>query len=63
MEKPRIVALALLTKHELELLGPSFKRAYPVDETPRFDELLQAIDDAEREMSRERDAKAATLRG
>jgi hypothetical protein len=56
MEKPRIVALALLTRPELELLGPSFTRAYPIDETPCFGELLEAIDSADREMWRERDA-------
>lgn len=56
-KSPRIVALALLTSPELELLGPTFTRAYPVDQTPCFGDLLRAIDDADREMWRERDAK------
>jgi hypothetical protein len=54
----RIVALALVTQPELELLGPSFRRAYPIDETPRFGELLQAIDEADRAVWRQRDAEA-----
>ncbi len=56
MDKQRIVAVALVTQPELELLGPSFTRSFPVDETPCFGKLLRAIDDADREMWRERDA-------
>jgi hypothetical protein len=55
MDKPRIVAVALVTQPELELLGPSFMRAYPVDETPCFAGLLLAIDEADRKLWRERD--------
>ena len=44
-----IVAIGLLTQHDLNLLGHGFDRAIPVDETPRFEELLKAIDDADRE--------------
>jgi hypothetical protein len=44
----RIVAIGLLTQRELNLLGPTFERAWPVDDAPDFDELLRAIDDAER---------------
>lgn len=46
----RIFAVALVTEAELEMLGQGFKRAYRVDETPCFGELLAAIDDADREM-------------
>lgn len=49
MEKERIVAVALLTRRDLELLGPTFSRAWPVDDTPCFSQLLEAIDDADRE--------------
>lgn len=56
MGKDRIVAVALVTQPELELLGPSFARAYPVEQTPCFAELLRAIDDADRQVWRERDA-------
>ena len=55
MDKPRIVAVALVTQPELELLGPSFTRVYPVDETPCFAELLLAVDEADRKLWRERD--------
>jgi hypothetical protein len=46
----RIVAVALLTQHDLNLLGPAFDRVWPVEETPSFNELLQAIDQADREL-------------
>ncbi len=58
MNKPRIVAVALVTKPELDRLGPSFTRAYPVDETPCFGELLRAIDEADRDLWHDRDAAA-----
>ena len=44
----RIVAVGLLTQRELNLLGPTFERAWPVEEAPAFSELLRAIDDADR---------------
>lgn len=43
----RIVAVGLLTKHDLRLLGPTFDRIWPVEEAPSFGELLRAIDDAD----------------
>ena len=43
----RIVAVGLLTKRELNLLGPTFDRVWPVEEAPSFNELLRAIDDAD----------------
>lgn len=51
----QIIALALVTQEELELLGPQFARAYPIDQAPCFGELLQAIDVADRELWRARD--------
>lgn len=50
----RIIAVGLLTQGDLDVLGPSFTRAWPVDETPCFSALLRAIDDADRELRRER---------
>jgi hypothetical protein len=50
----RIVAIGLLTARDLERLGTSFTRAYPIDETPCFGELLRAIDEADRAMRLER---------
>ncbi|MCF8709236.1 hypothetical protein [Rhizorhapis sp. SPR117] len=46
--RDRIVAIGLLTERDLELLGTGFDRAFPVDETPCFGELLRAIDEADR---------------
>ena len=46
----RIVAVGLLTRHELQLLGPAFDRAWPVEEAPAFNELLRAIDEADRRL-------------
>ena len=52
LAKERIVAVGLLTQREVELLGHGFSRLWPVDDSPCFQELLQAIDDADRELSK-----------
>jgi hypothetical protein len=46
----RIVAVALLTEQDLDLLGPAFDRAWPVEQATSFEELLRAIDEAERRL-------------
>lgn len=51
----RIVALGLLTQRDLNLLGPTFERAWPIEDAPAFSELLRAIDDADRAL--EEDAR------
>lgn len=43
----RVVAVGLLTDSDLGRLGPQFARAYPIDDSPRFAELLRAIDAAD----------------
>lgn len=48
----RIVAVGLLTRRDLDLLGPTFDRIWPVEEAPHFNELLRAIDDADRKLER-----------
>ncbi len=48
----RIVAVGLLTRRDLNVLGPAFDRAWPVEEAPSFGELLRAIDDADRRLMR-----------
>ena len=55
MDQDGVVAIGLLTRREVDLLGPTFDRLWPVEEAPQFDELLSAIDDA--------DAKLRTLSG
>ncbi|MFL6759549.1 hypothetical protein [Sphingomonas sp.] len=52
----RIVAVGLLTQRDLSLLGPSFDRVWPVEDTPSFNELLRAIDQADRDL-RERNRR------
>jgi hypothetical protein len=55
----RIVAVGLLTRDDLNKLGAAFTRAWPVDETPCFSDLLRAIDDADREIRRSRSIQPA----
>jgi hypothetical protein len=57
LAKERIVAVGLLTQPEVELLGHGFSRLWPVDNTPCFQDLLQAIDDADTELSRQHEQK------
>jgi len=49
-DQNRIVAVGLLTQHELAALGPTFDRAWPIEEVPSFTELLRAIDEADRKL-------------
>ena len=46
----RIVAVGLLTRHDLSVLGPAFDRVWPVEEAPSFNELLRAIDEADQRL-------------
>ena len=46
----RIVAVGLLTERDLNVLGPAFGRIWPVEEAPSFNELLKAIDEADRDL-------------
>ena len=36
----RIVAVGLLTQRDLNALGPTFDRIWPVEDAPSFSELL-----------------------
>jgi hypothetical protein len=51
LPQDRIVAVGLLTGRELNLLGPTFDRVWPVEEAPSFGELLRAIDEADRKLA------------
>ncbi len=58
MDQDGIIAIGLLTRRDLDTLGPAFKWAWPVDEVqdePAFERLLIAIDEAE-EQARAQDA-------
>ena len=48
----RIVAVGLLTQRDLNLLGPTFDRIWPVEEAPSFNELVRAIDEADEKLQR-----------
>ncbi len=60
MPKDRIVAVALLTESDLTLLGPTFTRAWPVEDAPMFGDLLSEIDKAELELGRTSDQRGQT---
>ena len=51
LEPNRIVAVGLLTREDVQLLGPTFDRLWPVEEAPGFDTLLQAIDEADHKLA------------
>ena len=59
MDRERIVAVGLLTQRNLDRLGGSLQKVWALDETPCFGALLHAIDEADREVWRERDREAA----
>jgi hypothetical protein len=50
VSQDRIVAVGLLTRRDLNLLGPTFDRVWPVKEAPSFIELLRAIDEADQRL-------------
>jgi hypothetical protein len=54
VNQERIVAVGLLTRNDLNVLGPAFSRAWPVEEAPSFNELLRAIDEADEELAHRR---------
>jgi hypothetical protein len=54
----RIVAVALLTRPELQGLGAAFDRAWPVVETPGLNGLLEAVDEADRRFRQMREHSA-----
>ncbi len=60
MNRDRIVAVRLLTSRDVQLLGPTFERLWPVDETPCFSGLLERIDEADRQLRRRREAGETT---
>lgn len=47
MDQDRIIAVGLLTRRDLNLLGPTFDRVWPVEDAPDFRRLLKAIDEAD----------------
>lgn len=60
MEQDRIVAVGLLTRRDLDVLGPSFSRAWPVEDVPQFSDLLRAIDRADEDLNRSRGGRGVS---
>ncbi|HEX8842824.1 MAG TPA: hypothetical protein VF757_11065 [Sphingomicrobium sp.] len=54
MDQERIVAVGLLTRRDLKLLGPAFDRLWPIEEAPGFEELIRAIDEADEKLKQKR---------
>ena len=44
-----VVAIGLLTQTHLDVLGTSLKQVFPIADDDRFDALLKALDEVERE--------------
>jgi hypothetical protein len=47
MSSDKFVAVGLLTQRDLDVLGSGFRRAYPLEETTDFTELLILIDEVD----------------
>ena len=52
----RIIGVGLLTQQNVDQMGSTLERVWLVDDVPCFFGLLQAIDEADREYWRSRDA-------
>ena len=50
------IGLSLLTAHELRLLGSGLGRAWPTEETACFENLVEAIDEADLRLVRNRES-------
>lgn len=48
----RVVAVGLLTQRDLNILGPTFDRIWPVEDAPSFTELLRAIDEVDSDLDK-----------
>ena len=42
--RDRVVAVGLLTQRDIEVLGTGFRRLFPIEDTPSFDDLLRQLD-------------------
>jgi len=49
MKSDPIVAVGLLTRTQVKMLGPALRQVFPLPEDGRFDELLAALDRHRRE--------------
>lgn len=51
MDTERIIAVGLLTQRDVNLLGPTFERLWPIEEAPSFADLLRTIDEVDRKLA------------
>lgn len=58
MSGERIVAVGLLRQRDVDRLGEQFTTLWPVQDTPCFGSLLDAIDQADREIRQGVDASS-----
>ena len=47
-----IVAIGLLTQDDIQRLGQNFSRLFPLPRDGAFDDLIKAIDEADRQRNR-----------
>ena len=52
MSSEQFVAVGLLTRRDLEVLGSGSRQAFPLDETTDFTALLELIDQVDRSVRR-----------
>ncbi len=62
MPSEKIIAVSLLTQSELDRYGSGLKKVFRVEDTSCFGELLDAIDQADREHWRAEDRGEALRR-
>jgi hypothetical protein len=51
----RIVAIGLLTKRDLDVLGTGFRRMFPLQQTADFDDLIDQLNNLTSSRPRDRD--------
>jgi len=61
MTDERIVAIGLLTLSDLERLGETFDRLWPVVEGTEFSDLLQEIDEADERLRHKAQCRPSQL--
>jgi hypothetical protein len=49
MRSGHFVAVGLLTRRDLDVIGSGFRRAFPLNRTPDFTSLLTRIDQADKD--------------
>ncbi|MBV1691554.1 hypothetical protein KRR38_28720 [Novosphingobium sp. G106] len=50
MKREPIVAVAFLTEANMKAVGNNLKRIYPIEDVSPFEDLLEKLDKADREM-------------